>query len=315
MGKTLPRIPIIAGATGTGKSEAAVIVAEGLEGEIVSADSRQVYRGVVIGTAAPGPDLQERIPHHLINVRDPREKWSAGEFADEAARCIGSIFERGNLPLVVGGSGFYIRALTEGLFEEPPVNDAERRRVDNHLRRRIEREGSRVLHSELAGVDPEWAASIPETDSQRIVRGLAVYELHGISLTELQKTGKKEPPFKAEWSVILLERDREDLYRRLNGRVVRLLDTGWLREARSLKSAGISGDAPGLSGLGYNLLFEHLEGRVSYDEAVERIQQEHRNYAKRQITWFKSLDAQRVRLEPADGPEAAAARILAVWNA
>lgn len=315
MAKTLPRIPIITGATGTGKSEAAVIVAEELGGEIISADSRQVYRGVVIGTAAPGPDLQQRAPHHLINVRDPREKWSAGEFAGEAAGCIGKILERGSVPLVVGGSGFYIRALTEGLFEEPYVDEGERRRVENHFRRRIGREGSPALHSELAAVDPEWAASIPETDSQRIVRGLTVYELHGVPLSELQKSGRREPPFEAEWSVILLERDREDLYRRLNGRVVRLLDKGWLREARSLKSARISGDAPGLSGLGYNLLFEHLEGRLSYDEAVERIQQEHRNYAKRQITWFKSLDAQRIRLEPADGPEAAAARILAVWNA
>lgn len=311
--KSSPPILIIAGPTGVGKSEAAVIVAEELAGEIISADSRQVYRGVVIGTAAPGSELQKRIPHHLVNVRDPRETWSAGDFAEEAARCITGILKRKKQPIVVGGSGFYIRALTEGLFEASPVDKSAKRRVRDRLRRRLQKEGSHALYEDLLTKDPEWARSIAETDSQRVLRGLEIYELHGVPLSELQRAGETGPPVEATWCTVLLEREREDLYRRINARVEKLLDSGWLGEARSLKSAGIPMEAPGLSGLGYDLLFQHLQGSLSYDDTVNRISQEHRNYAKRQMTWFRSLTAERIFLNREDGPEEAAARILQVW--
>jgi len=314
MGKPLPDILIIAGPTGVGKSGAAVLVAEDIDGEIVSADSRQVYRGLVIGTAAPSLQLQKRVPHHLINERDPREVWSAGAFASEAAGTIEDIIARGRRPLVVGGSGFYIRALTEGLFEEPPADPGERRRIRARLRSRLEKEGSGALHDELARCDPEWARAVAEADSQRILRGLEVYELHGVPLTDLQEERQSNPPIVARWCTVLLERDRKDLYDRLNARVERLLDAGWMGEAHSLMSANVPADAPGLTGLGYDLLFDHLLGRLSFDDTVEGIKQEHRNYAKRQFSWFRAMDAHRIRLEPQDGPEKAAGLILDAWH-
>ncbi|MFC1559393.1 tRNA (adenosine(37)-N6)-dimethylallyltransferase MiaA [Gemmatimonadota bacterium] len=309
-----PPILVIAGPTGVGKSEAAVIVAEELRGEVVSADSRQVYKGLEIGTAAPGRDLLERVPHHLVSVRDPLLSWSAGEFAVDAVRCLTEILGRSNLPIIVGGSGFYIRALTEGLFKEPPVDPVEKARVRAGLDDRLEKEGAGVLWAELTSIDPQWAERIPEADSQRIIRGLEVYELHGVPLSELQQSRTSKPLFEADWRQVLLERDREDLYQKLNARVVALLDSGWLEEAETLRSAGIAVDAPGLTGLGYDQLYRYLDGEIPYEEAVERIRKEHRNYAKRQLTWFRSLEAHRIPLGSGDGPEQTAAKILACWQ-
>ena len=314
MGKKLPDILIVAGPTGVGKSSAAVKAAQELNGEIVSADSRQIYRGLIIGTAAPSPQLQQKIPHHLINVLDPREVWSAGAFADEAAVIIEEIQDRKRLPIVVGGSGFYIKALTGGLFKEPEADSAERENVRTNLLKRLEEEGIEALHSALVLCDPEWAGQIPDTDTQRILRGLEVFELYGKPLTLLQKENQSPPLVQANWCTLLLERERKDLYARLNRRVEKLLDSGWLGEAKSLMSARIPADAPGLTGLGYDLLFEHLSGRISFDDVVDGICREHRNYAKRQVSWFKNIEAHRIHLDRDDGSEETAARILNAWR-
>ena len=293
-----------------------MVVAEAERGEIISADSRQIYRGLVIGTAAPDADLLSRIPHHLVNIRDPREPWSAGAFAVEAAGLIGEIRSRGAEPIVVGGSGLYLRALTEGLFEEPPVDAEQREMVRERLRARQQREGLAPLYEELRERDPAWAAAIPATDSQRILRGLEVFELHGTPLSELQERERSDPPLEADWCLILLQRDRRDLYRRLDGRVERMLDAGWLGEAGSLLSAGVPASVPGLTGLGYDLLFQHLQGRIPLDEAVAAVQQQHRNYAKRQITWFRSMkQAHRLQVAPEESAQETAERIIEIWTA
>jgi tRNA dimethylallyltransferase len=316
MGKRSKPILVVAGPTGVGKSRVAVIVAEAHRGEIISADSRQVYRGLVIGTAAPDADLLSRIPHHLVNIRPPVEPWSAGTFAVEAAGLIEDIRSRGTQPIVVGGSGLYLRALTEGLFEEPPVDAEQRDMIRQRLRARQQKEGLAVLYQELRDRDPAWATGIPATDSQRILRGLEAYELHGTPLSELQERGRSDPPIEADWCVVLLERDRRDLYRRLDRRVERMLDAGWLGEARSLLSARVPASAPGLTGLGYDLLFQHLQGTISFDDAVTMIQKQHRNYAKRQITWFRSMgEAHRLHLAPEEGADETAKRILETWAA
>lgn len=314
MEKKLPDILIIAGPTGVGKSSAAVIAAEKLNGEIVSADSRQIYRGLIIGTAAPSSQLQQKIPHHLINVLDPREVWSAGAFADEAAAIIEDILARKLLPIVVGGSGFYIKALTGGLFKEPEADSAEREKIRANLQKRLEKEGIQALHADLVLCDPEWAGQISSTDTQRILRGMEVFALYGKPLSLLQKENRSPPPVQANWCTLLLERERKDLYARLNRRVDKLLDSGWLGEAKSLMTARVPVDAPGLTGLGYDLLFEHLSGRISFDEAIDGICREHRNYAKRQFSWFRNLVAHRIHLDRDDGSEETASRILDAWR-
>ncbi len=291
-----PRVLIIAGPTGVGKSEAAVLSAEELDGEIISADSRQVYRGLEIGTAAPGRELLQRVPHHLVSTRDPRQSWSAGDLA-----------------------------LTDGLFEEPPADPGERERVRAGLEARLREEGVEALWTDLAALDPAWAEGlaaldpawaegIPATDTQRVIRGLEIHALHGVPLTELQQNQECEPFCDADWTQVLLERDRDLLYRRLNERVTALFDEGWPEEAYRLRSDGVPVDAPGLTGLGYDLLYRHLDGELSREETIEGIRKEHRNYAKRQLTWFRNFDAHRVRLGPDDGPEQTAARILTCWR-
>jgi tRNA dimethylallyltransferase len=309
-----PRVLVIAGPTGVGKSEAAVLAAEELNGEVISADSRQVYRGLEIGTAAPDRELLQRIPHHLVGIRDPRQSWSAGEFAAEAARCIEAISARSRVPVVTGGSGFYIRALTDGLFEEPPVDPDERKRIRSTLEAQLRDAGVEALWAELAAVDPGWAERIPPTDTQRVIRGLEIHRLHGVPLSELQQRRGSGPPCDAEWRQVLLERARNLLYERLDARVTALFEKGWLEEAERLRTSGIPVTAPGLTGLGYDLLYRLLEGRISREETIEAIRQEHRNYAKRQLTWFRNLDAHRVELGPEDGPEQTAAKILTFWR-
>ncbi len=310
-----PSVLLLTGPTGVGKSEAAVRVAEQLGGEIVSADSRQVYHGLEIGTDAPAPDLRERVRHHLVGILDPRERWSAGRFAQQAAGIIADILVRGRQPLVVGGSGLYLRALTEGLFTEPPVDPAARSRVRARLQDRLRTEGLEGLFAELRDRDPAWSEAIGPADPQRTLRGLEVLELHGRTLSGLQHEGGG-PPLEARWCLVVLERDRRELYRRIDVRVDAMVSAGWLEEARRLRDGGVPPDAPGLTGLGYARLYEHLAGRCDLDEALRRVRQEHRNYAKRQLTWFRGLtEAERIGLGPGDGPEETAAAILAVWDA
>lgn len=308
-------IPVIAGPTGVGKSRAAVAVAETRGSEIISADSRQVYRGLEIGTAAPGPELRRRVRHHLVGVLEPAEPWSSGAFAVQAATLIGEIRARGAEPMVVGGSGLYIRALSEGLFEEPEVAPELRAEVRSQLRSRLEAEGPEALYEELGRRDPAWAAAIKPTDSQRIVRGLEALHLYGVPLSELLQRGRPGPPVEAKWCVVLLERERRDLYERIERRVDRMIASGWVEEARALRSAGVPSDAPGLSGLGYNHLYRHLDGEIGLEAAVAAIRRDHRRYAKRQLTWFRSLKgAHRVHLAPSDGAEEAAGRILEILD-
>ncbi len=314
-GHAPPAVLLITGPTGVGKSEAAVLVAERLDGEIVSADSRQVYRGLAIGTAAPPPALLARIPHHLVGVLEVEEPWSAGAFAFRAGALIEAIRGRGRQPMVVGGSGLYLKALTEGLFLEPASDPRRRRRVRAGLQQRLREEGIAALRAELAARDPDWAGSVPATDTQRILRGLEVLEVHGIPLSSLQAGGTSPAPIEARWCRIVLERERGDLYRRIEERVDGLLEAGWLEEARVLRQAGVSPGVPGLTGLGYARLFDVLAGEITLDEARREIRREHRNFAKRQLTWFRPLpDVVRLKLRAGDGPTETAAAVLRAWE-
>ena len=272
----------ILGATATGKSEVGLALAEELRGEIVNADALQVYRGFDVGTAKPGPEERSRVPHHLIDILDPHERWSAGEFARRAREAVAGIEERGNVPIVVGGSGLYLRALFQGISPIPP-GDPEVRR---ELRNLLEQQGLPVLAAELARVDPETAARLGAGDTQRVLRALEVARVTGRPLSEWIR----EQPFgtqRINAVQIGLTLPRTVLYDRIAGRVARMVEQGWVEEVARLLARGLDPGLPAFQAIGYRQLVRHLEGEWSLDTAVGETVKATRRFAKRQETWFR----------------------------
>jgi tRNA dimethylallyltransferase len=276
--------PIVAivGATATGKSALAMRLAEELSGEIVNADALQVYRGFDIGTSKPSAEEQSRIPHHLIDVLDPRERYSAGDFALRAREAIAGIESRGNLPVVVGGSGLYQRALFEGISPIPPGNPEARSR----LRARLADEGIAVLAAELARIDPETAARLAPGDAQRVLRALEVAEVSGRPLS----SWIAEQPFGTERIKAIrvgLTLPRSILYDRIAGRVARMVGQGWVQEVARLLAEGLDPGLPAFQAIGYRQFVRHLEGEGSLEHAIGETVKATRRFAKRQETWFR----------------------------
>ena len=277
----LPRLVIIQGPTATGKSELAVRLAERFNGEIVGADSLQVYRGMIIGTAAPGPDLRSRVPHHLIGIVEPDAPFTAADFARVAGQAIVDIFQRGGTPIVVGGTGLYIRALLGGLIDAP-AGDADIRR---ELGEWAEREGIRALLRELELVDPETAARLHPNDRRRIIRALEICRITGRPFSCLtSEHGFRE----ARYDVLKigLNRDRTELYRRVEERVDLMLAAGFVDEVRGLRARGFSPELKSMRSIGYKEICRYLAGDISLNEATELIKRDTRHYLKRQLTWF-----------------------------
>ncbi|MEM6454872.1 MAG: tRNA (adenosine(37)-N6)-dimethylallyltransferase MiaA [Acidobacteriota bacterium] len=273
---------VIVGATATGKSDLALALAEALDGEIVNADALQVYRGFDIGTAKPNAAMRARVPHHLIDICAPTEPYSAGRFADEARAAIAAIRARGRWPLVVGGSGLYVRALLEGIRPLPPADAAVRARLDA----RLADEGLPALHAELTRSDPATAARLAPADRQRILRALEVLETSGRPLSEQLR----ETPFGVTRLPAIrlgLTLPRQLLYDRISFRVGRMMHAGWLEEIRRLLRQGVPTDAPAFQAIGYRQLFAHLAGHGTLDAALDDIIRATRRYAKRQRTWFR----------------------------
>lgn len=280
----MPSPPVLAlvGATATGKSALGMALAERLGGEIVNADALQVYRGFDIGTAKPTLEERARVRHHLVDVLEPRERYSAGEFSRRARAAIAEIQGRGRVPVVVGGSGLYLRALFEGISPVPP-GDVE---VRAELRRRLDAEGLPALRAELERLDPETAARLAAGDTQRILRALEV------ALTSQRPLSSwiAEKPFGAqrvEAIRIGLTVPRGILYDQIAGRVVRMLESGWLEEVSGLLARGLSPDLPAFQAIGYRQFVRYLEGDGSFDEAVAETVKATRRFAKRQETWFR----------------------------
>ncbi|HVG09716.1 MAG TPA: tRNA (adenosine(37)-N6)-dimethylallyltransferase MiaA [Thermoanaerobaculia bacterium] len=276
--------PLIAilGATATGKSELAMALAEELRGEIVNADALQVYRGFDVGTAKPSLEERARVPHHLIDILDPHERWSAGEFARRAREAAAGIEERGRVPIVVGGSGLYLRALFEGISPIPP-GDPE---VRSELRKRVEEEGLPALAAELARVDPETAARLGSGDTQRILRALEVARVSGRPLS----SWIKEQPFGTQRINAVrvgLTLPRTVLYDRIAGRVARMVERGWVEEVAQLLARGLDPGLPAFQAIGYRQLVRHLEGEWSLEQAIGETVKATRRFAKRQETWFR----------------------------
>jgi tRNA dimethylallyltransferase len=278
--------PVVAivGATATGKSALGLALAERLPGggEIVNADALQVYRGFDVGTAKPGPAERRRVPHHLIDILDPAERYSAGEFARRARQAIAGIRGRGRWPIVVGGSGLYLRALLAGISPVPGADPEVRER----LRRSAAREGLAPLAAELARLDPETAARLAPGDTQRVLRALEVALVSGRPLS----TWIARQPFGIQSIAAIrvgLTLPRAILYDRIAARVARMLSSGWVEEVRGLIGRGLEPGLPAFQAIGYRQLVHHLRGDWSLGRAIEETVRATRRFAKRQETWFR----------------------------
>jgi tRNA dimethylallyltransferase len=273
---------VVVGPTAVGKSRLAVPLARALGTEILTADSRQVYRGMDIGTDKPTLAEQAGVPHRLIDLVDPDERFNVGLYRRLALAEIDRLHRDGQVPLVVGGTGLYVRALLRGLWSGPSADWPYRARLEDEAARR----GPDYLHRELVRVDPESATRLHPRDKAKIIRALEVYHLLGRPLSEVHRRHAfVEVPFSG--CMIGLTRDRSELYGRIEARVEEELAKGLVEETRRLLGQGYGRELGSMKGLGYRQMAEYLAGEVDYAEAVRRLKRDTRRFAKRQLTWFR----------------------------
>jgi tRNA dimethylallyltransferase len=300
-----PELLILAGTTASGKTDVSIPLAESLKGEIVSADARQIFRELEIGTAKPSLVQLARVRHHFINERSVGERWTAGDFAREARARIEEILARGQVPVVVGGSMLYLRALTDGFYEEELTGHADYR----VLRREWENGGGEALYAELQMCDPDLAAHTAARDHHRILRGLWVFRRHGLRLSDLQDLPAK--PIGRRFRLYFLHADRAQTYQRVNARVLRMIEDGLIEEVRALAAQGFDEThCNALRTHGYQEVFPYLRGEITRQQVMEAIQKAVRHYVKRQLTWFRR-DPRAVWIERRfdESPQAVAGRI------
>ena len=271
----------LVGPTASGKTAVSIDLARVLRCEIISVDSRQIYRLLDIGTAKPRHDQLAAIPHHFISMKNPEETYSAGAFGIDARRTMEEIFSRGNDVLLVGGSGLYLKALIDGFFDGHSSNIE----VKNNLEKRCELEGLSSLYQELMQIDFEAAMRIPRQNKNRIIRALEAYYVSGRTITSLQNETLPQP--RLDVSIVGLQWDRKELYARINDRVDEMMKDGFVDEVRALLKAGYAPSLPSLNTVGYKEVIAHLNGVITENSMMELIQQHTRNYAKRQLTWFR----------------------------
>ena len=278
----MKKVLVIAGPTASGKTELSLSVAAELGGEIVSADSMQIYRGMDIGTAKATPEEQAVIPHHMIDVVDPSEDYSVSRYVDDAAACCEDILSRGKLPVITGGTGLYIDSLLSGRNFEAG-NDPDLRLALNEKYTAI---GGEAMLRELSDFDPDRAAILHPSDMKRIVRAFEVYLLSGETITEHDRRTKELPPRYDALFIIPGFSDRQLLYDRINSRVDRMFEEGLVDEVRNLLNAGVPDTCTAMQAIGYKETVGLLRGELTPEETSEQIKLASRRYAKRQITWF-----------------------------
>ena len=274
----------IVGPTASGKSAVGLDLAQRFSGEIVNYDSVQIFRHVNIGTAKPSPEERRRVPHHMVDICEPVEVFTAGDYQREARSVLGQIRERRNLPIIVGGTGLYLRALTEGLFNGPARSLYWR----NRLEMIAERKGLTHLHRLLARLDPAAAARIAERDRPKIIRALEVRLETGKALTEHLAREPRQPLTGFETIYIGLNPSRSELYRRIDDRVRHMFALGLVDEVRQLVANGIPRSAKAFEAIGYRHVLADLDSCIDMEETIRIIQRDTRRYAKRQITWFRN---------------------------
>jgi tRNA dimethylallyltransferase len=276
-----PKVIVICGATAIGKTSVGIELAEKLSGEIVSADSMQIYRYMDIGTAKPTPAELARVPHYMIDIVDPDEAYDAVQFSKQARDRIAEIVRCDRIPFIVGGTGLYIKALLHGLFESKPVAPA----VRNRLRQEAEENGSKALHERLQQLDPDTAGRLHPNDSYRILRALETFESTGKSISELhQEHGFEDDPF--DPLKIGLQMDRQKLYPRIDKRVDLMIEAGFVDEVKKLLDMGYSAELKSMQSIGYRHMAEFIQKKVPWDGCVRTLKRDTRRFAKRQFTWF-----------------------------
>ncbi len=278
------KIVIISGPTATGKTATAISLAKTFGAEIINADSMQVYRYLDIGTAKPTKEEQQKVPHHLLDVVEPDEPYHAGRFQSDADDLISDLWSRQKLPLIVGGTGLYIRSLLYGLCELPEIQTEIRLQVQNELKKN----GVESLYQQLKKVDPVVAGRLAPRDQIRISRALEVYLATGRSINSFQEQHRFSRP-KYSFLYLYLACERTILRQRIDDRVRRMMDHGFLSEVRSLLDKGFSPKLKSLQSIGYRQLILHLQGGLPLDDALRLIARDTRRYAKRQNTWFSRV--------------------------
>jgi tRNA dimethylallyltransferase len=273
-------VPVILGPTASGKTAVALTVAKLIGGEIISADARQIYKYLNVGTAKPAQNEMIKIRHHFVDELLPDQDFNAGEFGKLGRKIVTEICQRGNVPIVVGGSGLYIQALIDGFFEGPPADPS----VRGTLMDRLKKEGPDVLLRELQRIDPEAASKVLATNTRRIIRALEVYTITGEPISKLQKT---RSPEKLKVLMTGLEWERKILYKRIDERVEYMVHAGLVDEVKDLIKRDYSPNLNSLQTVGYVEVFKYLNGEFSFERMIQLIKQNSRRYAKRQMTWFR----------------------------
>lgn len=274
---------ILTGPTAVGKTKTSIMLAKKIGGEIISADSMQVYRGMNIGSAKIKKEEMEGVPHHLIDVLEPEEEFNVVLFQKMAKETMNEIYVREKIPILTGGTGFYIQAVLYDIDFTKEESDGEYR---ERLEKEGEEKGAAFLHGMLQERDPESAAEIPANNKKRVIRALEYYHLTGKKISQHNKEQRqKASPY--DFCYFVLNEDREKLYKRIDARVDKMMEEGLLDEVFALRKRGIRRNMVSMQGLGYKELLEYLDGECTLEEAVYKLKRDTRHFAKRQLTWFR----------------------------
>ena len=270
------KLVCVVGPTGCGKTR--------LGGEVVSCDSMQIYRGMVIGTAAPTAEEMQGVPHRMVGVVDPAENYSVARYAEDAAKCVDDITARGKQPVIVGGTGLYLNALLAGHGFAGGDKDGKYRA---ELEARWDKEGGEAMFAELRRIDPETAENLHENDKKRILRALEVYYETGKTIAQHNAETKRVPPRYGSVRIGLAYEERDDMKRAIDARVDKMVESGLFDEVRALLDSGLSRDVTAMQAIGYKEALAYLDGRATREETIDEIKLRSRQYAKRQLTWLR----------------------------
>ncbi|MGB2867620.1 MAG: tRNA (adenosine(37)-N6)-dimethylallyltransferase MiaA [Bacteroidota bacterium] len=290
-----PKILAIVGPTGSGKTPLSLRLAEHLGGEVVSADSRQIYKFLDIGTAKPTKEDLARVKHHFVSMLDPKQDFSAGEYGRLARETINELLAKKRLPILVGGSGLYVKAVVDGFFDGPGRDSELRAKLEE----RLERDGKESLYKTLCEVDPASAATMDASKPRRVLRALEIFYITGKPISRWHQDQQTEPPFAVQQYA--LDWERKELYNRIDNRVGEMIAHGLIEEVKNLSKQGYGRELNALNTVGYVEVFDYLDGKFSLNEMTDLIKRNTRRFAKRQMTWFRA--DKRIRWIPVNGSE------------